>query len=195
MEWYNILFYISIGVFIIKSIITILCDDTDIEEFYEKKDMPFDLNSLFSINGGVDFLFGFSTYLFCITKIDMNYDYILNSIYYFSLDQYVFAIGFGILVSWVLFYFYKYLSKLKFYNSEYFDVNNYNCTIISNNGLVDIDEPAPDKSGHDHAYSYTVFVNTEIGTKKIIVLSKKGDLEIGSEHKIYMNEEGIYYIS
>ena len=77
------------------------------------------------------------------------------------------------------------MMKLNHFNSNNIDVNNYNCSILINNGIVDND---------NKIFGYTVLVNTEVGSRKISVLSDKNNLAIGSEHKIYKNEQGIYYI-
>ena len=188
MAWYYILFFTVFAFFIIKMILTLVLGDTDIDvDFDADGDIDFDLSTVFSFKGVLHFLLGFSSYLSAIAKFKTDF-------ISFNFNDYIVAVSVGILFMYGLFYLYKLMMKLNHYNSENIDINNYMCTILINNGLVDTDTPASDHSGHDHAYSYTVLVNTEVGSRKITLLSQHENLPIGSEHKIYKNVYGIYYI-
>ena len=189
MAWYYILFFAALIFFLIKFTLTLIAGDVDFDVDVDG-DVDFDVSSLFSFKGVLHFILGFSSYLSLIAKMNT----ISNEVYVFSFGQYVIGVCIGILFMVGLYYLYKVMMKLNHYNNTNFDVNNYLCTILISHGLVDIDAPAPDGSGHDHAYAYTVLINTEVGSRKITVLSEKGNLSIGSEHRIYVNNEGIYYI-
>ena len=185
MAWYNILFFAVLIFFVLKLVLTLFFGDTDVD-FDADGDIDFDLSSLFSFKGVLHSLLGFSTYLASVAHFD-NTSIGFDESYNFSIGNYILAVVIGLIFSVVLFYLYKLMMKLNHYNDQNLDVNGYKCTILISNGIVDTQD-------HNHAYSYTVLVNTEVGSRKINVLSNKKNLEIGSEHKILMNEQGIYFI-
>ena len=180
MEWYNILFLFVFTFFIIKTIITLTVGDTDID-FDADGDIDFDISSMFSFKGLLHFLLGFSSYLTIVSKFNNN---VLNnheSNYIWI--HYVIGIIVGIIFMFILYKLYQFMGKLNHYSDKEININNYVCSILINNGLV-----------NDNIYSYTVLINTEIGSRKINVLSEKPNLKIGSEHKIYSDTNGVYYI-
>lgn len=189
MAWYYILFFAALIFFLIKFTLTLFAGDIDFDVDVDG-DVDFDVSSMFSFKGILHFILGFSSYLSIVAKMNT----VSNEVYIFSWGQYIVGICVGILFMIGLFYLYKGMMKLNHYNSENINVDGYTCSILINNGLVDIDESDEELGGHGHAYSYTVLVNTEIGSRKINILSKIENLPIGSEHKIYKNEQGIYYI-
>lgn len=180
MEWYNILFFCVLIFFIVKTLITVIFGDIDIDFDFDG-DIDFDISSMFSFKGILHFLLGFSSYLAIIAKFYST----PGVLYQFQWYHYVIAFCIGIIFMVVLFDLYKLMMKLNHFNSNNIDVNNYNCSILIDNGIVDND---------NKIFGYTVLVNTEVGSRKISVLSDKNNLAIGSEHKIYKNEQGIYYI-
>lgn len=192
MAWYYILFLFVLSFFLIKMILTLTIGDSDIDvDFDADGDVDFDLSSMFSFKGALHFLLGFSSYLAAIAHFNST-TAALNEIYQFTIADYIIAIVIGIIFTYILFQLYKLMMKFNHYNNQNIDVNNYTCTILISNGLTDV--PGEAGKSHAHMYSYTVLVNTEIGSRKINVLSPKSNLEIGSEHKIYKNVQGIYYI-
>ena len=180
MEWYYILFWFTFAFFIIKTILSWVFGDTDID-FDTDGDVDFDISSMLSFKGALHFLLGFSSYLAIIAKINSANTYF--DPYHFSWIQYVTAVLIGILFTFILYKLYQFMMKLNHFNEEEINVNNYMCTVLLRNGQVDT-----------HTYSYTVLVNTPIGSRKITVLSYSSDINIGSEQKIYLNEQGIYCI-
>lgn len=180
MEWYYILFLFTLAIFIIKTIISLVFGDIDID-FDADGDVDFDVSSMLSFKGVLHFLLGFSSYLAITAKIDSANTYF--DPYQFSWVQYVAAILTGILFTYLLYKLYQFMMKLNHSNDEIIDVNNYSCTVLVRNGQID-----------NNTYSYTVLVNTPVGSRKIIVLSYSSDINIGSEQKIYVNEQGIYCI-
>lgn len=180
MEWYNILFFSVLAIFIVKTILSLVFGDTDID-FDADGDVDFDISSMLSFKGILHFLLGFSSYLAAVAKYDIANLYF--DAYKFSWVQYIFAVLIGLGFSYVLFELYKLMMKFNHYNDEILDVNNYIGTVLTNNGKVEPD-----------TYSYMILVHTPIGSRKIIVLSSESDIKIGSQHKIFMNEQGIYCI-
>ena len=75
------------------------------------------------------------------------------------------------------------MMKFNHYNNENINVNGYIGTVLIKHGQI-----------NENEYGYTLLVNTPMGSRKICVLSTKSDISVGEEHKIYMNDQGIYYI-
>lgn len=180
LEWYNILFFLCLGIFVIKLIISLILGDIDVDFDFDG-DIDFDISSVFSFKGVLHFLLGFSSYLATVAHFDTNYSF---DPYKFNTGDYILAVSCGLLFMIVLFYLYKLMMKLNHYNTNEIDLNGYKCTILGKNSM----DP------ETHEYSYYVLVNTPMGSRNITVLSFEGDFTIGSEHKIYMNEHGIYCI-
>lgn len=180
MEWYYILFFSVFAFFIFKSVISWMLGDTDID-FDTDGDIDFDVSALFSFKGILHFLLGFSTYLAATARFDRTYDGI--GTYQFTWYNYVTAFIIGLAFMYGLWHLYKLMMKFNHYNTEDINLNNYKCTILINNGQIE-----------NNLTSYTVLVNTELGSRKINVVSNKENLQIGSEHIITKNVQNIYYI-
>ena len=181
LEWYNILFFTCLAIFLIKMVITLFLGDADVD-FDVDGDVDFDVSSMVSFKGVLHFLLGFSSYLAAVAHFDTSFA--LFGPYKFSIGDYIMAIGCGFLFMLALFYLYKLMMKLNHYNTDEIDLNGYTCTILGMNFIN------PD----DNECSYYVLVNTPVGSRKINVLAYDNDLIIGSEHQIYRNEQGIYCI-
>lgn len=178
MAWYYILFFVSFGFFIIKSLISWIFGDIDVDFDFDG-DVDFDISSMFSFKGLLHFLIGFSTYLSVTARLLGDKD----AVYHFTVAQYIVGALIGIGFMFIMFFAYKMMAKLD-HNSEEIDLNGQTCSILINNGPIS-----------ELEYSYTVLVNTVCGSRKITVLSKASNLAIGSEHTIYTNKQGIYYIN
>ena len=180
LEWYNILFFLCLGIFVIKLFISLIFGDMDVDFDFDG-DIDFDISSVFSFKGALHFLLGFSSYLAAVAHFDTNYSF---EPYKFNTGDYILAIGCGLLFMIVLFYLYKLMMKLNHYNDEEINLNGYKCTIL---GKISEDSDS-------NEYSYYVLVNTPAGSRKINVLSYERDLVIGNEYKIFINENGFYCI-
>lgn len=191
MAWYYILFFFVLAFFLLKTVITLIFGDTDID-FDADGDVDFDVSSMFSFKGALHFLLGFSTYLSATARFSSACS--SDETFQFTWIHFLIATVIGFVFMYGLFKLYTLMMKFNHYNSSNFDVNGYTCSVLINNGLIDIDTPDKELGGHGHAYLYTVLVNTEVGSRKINILSDNGNLAIGSEHKIYRNEDGEYYI-
>ena len=179
MAWYFILFYIMFAFFIIKSIISWVFGDLDVD-FDLDGDVDFDISSLFSFKGIIHFLLGFSSYLCLIAKVN---NFGSHEIYHFTVINYISAVLVGILLMVLLYFAYKFAMKLNHDTTEEINLDGYNATILTYNGEI-----------QELEYSYTVLVNTPNGSKKIDVISHNRKLKNGSIHPIHINEQGIYYI-
>ena len=181
MEWYNILFFFVLSIFVIKLVITLFFGDTDID-FDVDGDIDFDISSMFSFKGILHFLLGFSSYLAAVAHFNDTYQ-VYGESYQFSIANYILGIIIGFIFMFGLYYIYQLVMKFNHYNNENINVNGYTGTVLIKHGQVNTNE-----------YGYTLLVNTPMGSRKISVLSTKSDINIGDEHKIYMNEQGIYCI-
>lgn len=177
MAWYYILFFVSFGFFIFKSLISWLFGDLDIDYDFDG-DVDFDISSIFSFKGLLHFLIGFSTYLSIIARLLGT----TNEVYHFKVEHYIIASLIGLAFMLIMFFAYKMMSKLN-HTPDEINLNNQVCSILINNGPCS-----------ELEYSYTVLVNTVCGSRKVNVISKRSNLQIGSEHVITENEQGIYYI-
>lgn len=179
MSWYYILFFVVFCFFLIKTIITLVFGDIDVD-FDLDGDIDFDVSSMFSFKGILHFLLGFSTYLSLIAK----FNEVNNETYHFSIIHYLIAIFIGIIFCIALFYLYKLMMKLNHNSDNIMSLNNYNATVLINNGY--------DTS--NNLTIYTVNVLTESGIRKINVYSEKPNLKIGENYKIYVDEKNRYFI-
>ena len=85
MEWYNILFFVTLAFFIIKTIISFVFGDIDID-FDADGDVDFDVSSMLSFKGILHFLLGFSTYLAALARFNnvQTFHRIFPSIFFFG---------------------------------------------------------------------------------------------------------------
>lgn len=178
MTWYYLLFFICLGIFLLKTLISIFFGDIDLDVDFDG-DTDFDTSTLFSFKGILHFLLGFSTYLVGIARLNVN----SATDFEFAWYHYLIATFVGFLLMIMLYYSYKLMMKFNHYSDSKLNLTNYTCSILNYNGKVDND-----------IHSYTVLVNTEQGSQKINIISNNGKLANGSSHIIKMNEQGIYYI-
>ena len=73
MAWYYILFFSVVAFFIIKTILSWMFGDVDVD-FDADGDIDFDISSMISFKGVLHFLLGFSTYLAATARFDRTYD-------------------------------------------------------------------------------------------------------------------------
>ena len=102
MAWYYILFFLVLGFFIVKTIISWVFGDIDFD-FDADGDIDFDLSSVLSFKGILHFLLGFSTYLSAIARFDSSYS--TDTIYQFSIMNYIIAIIIGIIFDAIIWVF------------------------------------------------------------------------------------------
>lgn len=167
MEWYNILFFITLAFFIIKTIISFFFGDIDID-FDADGDVDFDVSSMLSFKGILHFLLGFSTYLAALARF--------NNVQTFTVTNYIIGIIIGLAFMIILWNLYKLMMKLNHSADSNEDIDNCKCTVLVNLGN----------------YNYKVLVKTNSGTYERIVMSKdnESDIQIGSERTIIkINDE------
>ena len=62
MDWYYILFVVVFTIFIIKNIISWVAGEVDVD-FDLDENIDYDISTMFSFNGIIHFVLGFSSYL------------------------------------------------------------------------------------------------------------------------------------
>ena len=97
MCWFYILFFFTLGIFVLKTLLTIMFGDTDID-FDTDGDVDFDVSSVFSFKGILHFLLGFSSFLSITGWV--------NKITTFSIYHYVIAFIIGVIFMFGLYYIY-----------------------------------------------------------------------------------------
>ena len=172
MAWYYILFFLVLGFFIVKTIISWVFGDIDFD-FDADGDIDFDLSSVLSFKGILHFLLGFSTYLSAIARFDTSYS--TDTIYQFSIMNYIIAIIIGIIFTVGLWYLYTLMMKLNHSSSENPDFVGCSCNVLANLG-----------NG-----KYVVLIKTPSGTFKKTVSHKSNikHASIGEEYRIAKNIE------
>lgn len=178
MAWYYIVFLFALSLFILKTIISWVFGDIDVD-FDVDGDTDFDVSSMFSFKGILHFLLGFSGYLSLVAKFSSSYT-IGN--YQFTIFEYISAVCVGILFTISLFFLYKAMMGLNHSIENNPNFNGCDCSILTN-------------LGHGQ---YVVLIKTPVGVfkKTLYHIYAKPDIQIGSEHKIakdiYHNNE--YFI-
>jgi len=172
MEWYYILFIIVCTFLVLKTILSWIFGDIDVDIDFDG-DIDFDLSSVFSFKGILHFLFGFSGYLSLLSKYG-NYS-ILND---FEWYHYGIATIIGCIFMYILWYIYKSMMKFNHANYSNPDYNNCECTVITNLGNGE----------------YVVNVKTKQGiiTKTFKHTNKHQNIPIGSTLKVIKNKNNMY---
>ena len=167
MAWYYILFFSVFAFFLLKTIISWMFGDTDID-FDADGDIDFDVSSMLSFKGILHFLLGFSTYLAATARFDRTYDAIGD--YQFTFIHYVIGSVIGILFMIGLWYLYKLMMKLNHSNQNNPDFLGCTCSVLTNLG----------------GGRYVVSIRTPLGTfkKTLYHINKVDDITIGSELRI-----------
>lgn len=176
MQWYYILFFACAAFFLIKTIISWVAGEVDVD-FDADGDTDFDVSSMFSFKGCLHFLLGFSTYLSAVAK----FDYPEESHVSFSGVEYIGAVLMGIIFVAVLFFLYKGMMKLNHNTDNMPNFDGCECSILTKN---------------DDG-TYGVLIKTYNGTYKKDYPVAEGfsnNFSIGSTHKIAKTENGSYYI-
>lgn len=170
MEWYNILFFVTLAFFIIKTIISFVFGDIDID-FDADGDVDFDVSSMLSFKGILHFLLGFSTYLAALARF--------NNVQTFTVTNYIIGIIIGLAFMIMLWSLYKLMMKLNHSADSNEDIDKCKCTVLINLGNC----------------KYKVLVKTNSGTCERIVESDSNDdnIPIGSERTI-MKTDNYYWI-
>lgn len=172
MEWYYALFFTCITFFVIKTVISWIAGDTDVD-FDADGDVDFDVSSMFSFKGTLHYLLGFSTYLSAIAK----FKYSGTEDVHFTGIEYFTGIFVGIIFMVVLFYLYKFMMKLNHFDTSEPNIDGCTCTILVNLGEG----------------KYEVLVKTHQGMIKKVVTSDRTNIRIGDKAEIVeINKE--YFI-
>lgn len=129
MAWYYILFFSVLAFFLIKTVLSWLFGETDID-FDADGDIDFDVSSMLSFKGLLHFLLGFSTYLAATARFDRTYDAL--GIYHFTFVHYLIAAGMGIAFMIMLWYLYQMMMKLNHGNQINIDLTGYSCSVLTN---------------------------------------------------------------
>lgn len=174
MEWFSICFYACLIFFLLKTIISWVFGEFDVD-FDADGDVDFDVSSMFSFKGVLHFALGFFSFLQFAAKFKYTNDAAVT----FSVGDYISAILIGILFAFVLFYLYKIMMKLNHYASSEIDIAGCSCTIMINIG---------------NEY-YDVLVKTPRGNIKMTLKALPGcsNYKIGSKHTI-VKVDGEYII-
>lgn len=175
-QWYYLLFFVSIAFFLIKTVISWVAGEVDVD-FDADGDTDFDVSSMFSFKGCLHFLLGFSTFLSAVAK----FEHPTESYVSFSGFEYVCAAFVGVIFTVVLFILYKTMMKLNHNTDNMPNFDGCECSILTKN---------------DDG-TYGVLIKTYNGTyKKDYPIARffEGSLSIGSTHKIQQIADGSYYI-
>ena len=177
MSWYYILFFSVLAFFVVKTIITQVFGDIDVD-FDADGDVDFDVSSMLSFKGILHFLLGFSTYLAATAKFDRTYDAI--GTYQFNIWHYVIAsiIGVGFMI--LLWYLYKIMMKLNHSNQDNPDFNGCECSVLT----------------HLYDGNYVVLIKTALGTFKKTMrhIDNKNDIPIGTVLQVTRDSTNNYVI-
>ena len=135
MTWYYILFFIVIVIFMLKSAISFIAGDMDIDYDLDG-DVDFDVSSMLSFKGILHFLIGFSSYLSIIGYVHTQH----NETYQLSIWSYIGAFIVGVIFMIGLGYVYMLMKKLNHSNEDNPNFDNCKCTILTdyNNGYYDV---------------------------------------------------------
>lgn len=169
MTWYNTLFVLVFGIFIVKNIFTWIFGEIDID-IDGDGDTDIDSGTMFSFKGLLHFMMGF-------TSILCGYGYeetkSFSTPVTFEWWVYLVAVGCGLIVSYILFLLYKHMMKLNQENNENPDFNDKQAKVYINegNGI------------------YQVIIETPQGTYKRVAESTKTDYRCGDIVKITYNKE------
>ena len=167
MAWYYILFFSVLAFFLIKTILSCVFGDTDID-FDADGDIDFDVSSMLSFKGVLHFLLGFSTYLAATARFDRTCDAL--GTYQFTVWHFVIAsiIGVGFMV--LLWYMYKLMMKLNHSNQENPDFLGCDCSVLTNLG-----------NGR-----YVVLIKTPLGTfkKTLYHMTNNSHVQVGANLRV-----------
>lgn len=159
MAWYTILFIVVFGVFLLKSIISWIAGDVDLDVDFDG-DTDFDVSGLLSFKGIIHFIMGFSSvlnaYAYCTTRS-------FTTTITFEWYVYVIAILTGAGVMVLLYYIYKSMMKLN-------QSVNSNPNFEGASGKVYINEGNGD---------YQILIDTPQGSFKKIARSENENLKAG----------------
>lgn len=158
MSWFYILFLFTLGIFVLKTLLSTIFGDTDID-FDADGDIDFDVSSAFSFKGALHFLLGFSSFLSLTGWV--------NNINTFSIYQYIIAFIIGIVFMFGLFYIYVLAMKLNHHNDNNPNFDGCHATILTK---------------YDNGW-YDVLIKTYTGTikRKLNRYDNHVDFEIGDE--------------
>ena len=171
MDWYYILFFIVLAIFLFKTIVSLIAGDIDVD-FDLDGDIDFDISSMFSFKGILHFLLGFSSYLSLIG-------------YFYSNTKIIFVdyaiaiiVGFAFMIG--LYYLYKLMMKFNHINHDNPDFSGMDCTVLTNLG-----------NG-----SYVVMINTPQGSFKKTMnhMNNNKDISVGSQLRIAKDMSNNEYI-
>lgn len=107
LTWYGILCIASMGIFIVKGLLTFLIGGFDFDVEFDG-DVDGELSDLFSLKGLLHFCMGFSSYLSVVGFMNTNS---LHKIYEFGTKDYIWSAVFGFIFMVGLYYLYKFLMK------------------------------------------------------------------------------------
>jgi len=161
MTWFNILFCVVFAIFFLKSLISWIAGDIDIDVDFDGN-TDIDISGMLSFKGILHFLMGFSSVL---TAVGYGNTHSFFTPYTFSISTYILAVFAGIITMIGLFYLYQVMLKLSHYSSNNINLNNMSGKIY----LVEEDG------------QYQVLINTPNGTFKKTAYSDNENHKIGDE--------------
>ena len=174
MTWFNVLFCVVFGIFFLKTLISWIAGDTDLDVDFDGE-TDIDVSGMLSFKGILHFLMGFSTVL---SAIGYGNTHSFSVPYTFSMGNYILAVFFGILIMVGLFYLYKFTLKLNHYTSDNQNLNN----MLGKVYLIEDDG------------QYQVLIDTPSGTLKKTAYSEDKNHKIGDEILVKWDKENKRYI-
>ncbi len=171
MEWYNILFYTVIGIFIIKTIFSWCVGEFDIDVDIDGDD-DMDVSSLLSFKSVLHFLIGFSSVLYGEAHVSPES-------LPFTIGDYIFAVVTGFVFMGVLYFAYKLVMKADNYSKDPHDLID-NCYGIIYLNLGD--------------NNYSVEAHTPAGTVNVNATSENSNLKVGDNVKLKVENNNIIII-
>lgn len=182
MTWFNILFCAVFTIFFLKTIISWVGGDVEVDLDLDGE-IDSDIGSILSFKGILHFLMGFSTVL---TSVGYSNTHSFVASYTFSTSTYIFAVCFGIFIMVMLFYLYKIMNKLNHYSSDNINLDDMTAKIYVDNGEIKFDDTV--------SKQYEVLVNTPSGTFKKTAYSSNLNFRIGDEVTLKWDNENNRYI-